>query len=47
VRKKNKDEGITQVKSSKKKVTFTALSIDTSGYKFNRDEVNERYIFFG
>lgn len=28
--------------SFKKKVTFTALSIDTRGYKFNRDEANER-----
>jgi hypothetical protein len=25
-----------------KKVTFNALSLDTRGYKFNRDEANER-----
>ena len=25
-----------------KKVTFNALSIDTLGYKFNRDDANER-----
>lgn len=36
------DEGITKEKPAKKKVTFTALSIDTRGYKFNRDEANER-----
>ncbi len=27
---------------SAKKVTFDALSIDTLGFKFNRDEANER-----
>lgn len=37
-----KDEGISKEKPPKKKVTFTALSIDTRGYKFNRDEANER-----
>ena len=26
----------------KKNVSFTALSIDTKGFKFNRDEANER-----
>ena len=26
----------------KKKVSFNALKIDTRGYKFNRDEANER-----
>ena len=26
----------------KKKVTFNAASIDTIGYKFNREEANER-----
>lgn len=36
------DEGIFNDKPEKKKVTFTALSIDTRGYKFNRDEANER-----
>lgn len=28
---------------SAKKVTFDAFSIDTLGFKFNRDEANERY----
>lgn len=37
-----KDEGIVNEKPAKKKVTFSALSIDTRGYKFNRDEANER-----
>lgn len=37
-----KDEGITKEKATKKKVTFAALSIDTRGYKFNRDEANAR-----
>jgi hypothetical protein len=26
----------------KKKVSFTALKLDTRGYRFNRDEANER-----
>ncbi len=29
-------------KMTKKNVMFTALSIDTKGYKFNREEANER-----
>jgi hypothetical protein len=37
-----KDEGVTQEKHAGKKVTFTALSIDTRGFKFNRDEANGR-----
>lgn len=37
-----KDEGSTKEKSAKQKATFSALSIDTRGYKFNRDEANER-----
>ena len=37
-----KGEGITKEQPAKKKGTFTALSIDTKGYKFNRDEANER-----
>lgn len=36
------DEGIIKEKLTKKKVTFDALSIDTRGYKFNREEANER-----
>jgi hypothetical protein len=37
-----KGEGITKAQPAKKNVTFNALSIDTRGYKFNRDEANER-----
>lgn len=37
-----KDEGMAKEKTGRKKVTFTALSIDTKGYKFNRDEANAR-----
>ena len=37
-----KDEGLNKEVNGKKKVTFDALSIDTRGYKFNRDEANER-----
>ena len=36
-----KDEGF-HTKSEQKKVTFNSLSIDTRGFKFNRDEANER-----
>lgn len=28
--------------SKKKKVSFDAVSVDTRGFKFNRDEANER-----
>lgn len=28
--------------NGKKKVTFSALKVDTRGYKFNREEANER-----
>jgi hypothetical protein len=35
-------EGVTNEQPAKKKVTFNALSIDTRGYKFNRDEANGR-----
>lgn len=27
---------------NKKKVSFTALKLDTRGFRFNRDEANER-----
>ena len=37
-----KGEGITKEQPVKKNVTFDALSIDTRGYKFNRDEANDR-----
>ena len=36
------DEGMQKKQPSLKKVSFNALSIDTKGYKFNRDEANER-----
>ena len=37
-----KDEMREQEPVVKKKVSFNALAIDTLGYKFNRDEANER-----
>ncbi|MBD0289384.1 MAG: hypothetical protein ICV79_28795 [Flavisolibacter sp.] len=37
-----KDEGIQPKETDQKQVTFMALSLDTKGYKFNRDEANER-----
>jgi hypothetical protein len=36
------NEGLQSKEEVKKTVSFTALSIDTKGYKFNRDEANER-----
>ena len=37
-----KKEGLSSKELIEKDVTFNALSIDTKGYKFNRDEANER-----
>ena len=37
-----KKEGLTQVEPSKKGISFSAISISTKGFKFNRDEANER-----
>jgi len=38
-----KDEGINNKElPMQKKVSFTALAVDTRDYKFNRDEANER-----
>ncbi len=37
-----KKEGLEKTETHNKKVTFSALSIDTKGFKFNRDEANER-----
>ena len=37
-----KKEGLDEIELLEKKVSFTALSIDTRGFKFNRDEANER-----
>ncbi|GLU56750.1 hypothetical protein [Dyadobacter frigoris] len=37
-----RDEGIVKEEVIKKQVTFNALLIDTKGYKFNREEANER-----
>ncbi len=36
------NEGLQSKDASKKQVSFTALSIDTKGFKFNRDQANER-----
>jgi len=37
-----KKEGFEEKKASEKRVSFAALSIDTLGFKFDRDEANER-----
>ena len=37
-----KKEGLEKPEMQRRKVSFAALSIDTKGYKFNRDEANER-----
>ncbi len=37
-----KEEGREKKELHKKNVSFTALSIDTKHFKFNRDEANER-----
>ncbi len=37
-----KKEGLEAEEPAEKKVSFAALSIDTRGFKFNRDEANER-----
>jgi hypothetical protein len=37
-----KDEGENKKQAVQKRVSFNALAIDTIGYKFNRDEANER-----
>ncbi len=37
-----KDEGMQPKLQIKKVVSFTALSVDTKNYKFNRNEANER-----
>jgi hypothetical protein len=34
------DEIVASVAPSVKKVTFDSISLDTSGFKFNRDEAN-------
>jgi len=36
------DEEMVDEDSVQKKVSFTALAMDTRNYKFNRDEANER-----
>jgi hypothetical protein len=36
------NEGLQGKEASKKQVSFTALSIDTKDFKFNRDKANER-----
>ena len=37
-----KKEGLEKTELAEKKVSFSALSIDTRGFRFNRDEANER-----
>jgi hypothetical protein len=37
-----KDEEIAKDEVVRKKVSFSALALDTRNYKFNRDEANER-----
>jgi len=36
------DESKNEVQAKKKEVSFDALKLDTIGFKFNRDEANER-----
>lgn len=36
------NEGLQSEETAKKQVAFTALSIDTLSFKFNREEANER-----
>jgi len=36
------DESVKCVGSNKKKAVFTAMSLDTKGFVFNREEANER-----
>ncbi len=36
------DEPVKQTQRASAKKVFTSLNFDTSGYKFNRDEANER-----
>jgi hypothetical protein len=35
-------EGMAEENAVKKQVSFNAISIDTRGFKFNRDEANKR-----
>ncbi|HEY2582683.1 MAG TPA: hypothetical protein VGI43_12795 [Mucilaginibacter sp.] len=37
-----KEEGFSEEQPLKKKTSFTVLHVDTTDYKFNRDEANER-----
>ena len=36
------DEGKQSIQNKKKEVSFNAVKLDTRGFKFNRDEANER-----
>ena len=36
------NEGLQSIDKAKKQVSFSALSIDTKNFKFNRQEANER-----
>jgi hypothetical protein len=37
-----RNEEVLNKEAVEKKVSFTALSIDTKGFKFNREQANER-----
>ncbi|WOK07309.1 hypothetical protein [Imperialibacter roseus] len=37
-----KNEGVEREKTIPKKVSFSAISIDTAGFRFDRNEANER-----
>ncbi|CAN5238467.1 hypothetical protein BH09BAC1_BH09BAC1_16730 [soil metagenome] len=37
-----REEGLVENKGGIRNPTFSAISIDTLGFKFNRDEANER-----
>ncbi len=36
------DEGKQSIQTKKKEVSFNAVKLDTRGFKFNRDEANDR-----
>lgn len=38
----SKDEAVSEEEGKKKKATFNALSLDTIGFKYNREDANER-----
>jgi translation elongation factor EF-G len=38
----SRDEAVSKEIKKKKKATFNAVSLDTVGFKFNREDANER-----